>query len=214
MFSPYRNHQTFHGHTYRVIDRVTSLQFQNQQLLNSAYNNRRPSAETILNIKKENDKKNQILYMKPTPALRKPAKKQQISFSPLPSTCNNTNDEEESEEEEICYTNATIHVAVRRDASLFKIEKVINNPLGTTVLRPVKNNDTSTAVKQQQQQQQQYIKKQIEKADVGLPKLPDSPSDVYDTTTALIDSESDLDMNTLPRVIHVHKVNLIYMYII
>lgn len=206
--SSYRNHhQTFHGHTYRIIDKVTSLQFQHQQPLDSVYNNRRCSAETILSVKKENDKKNQIVYMKPTPVIRKPTnKKRQISFSPLPPKCDTEDDDNESEEE--YYTNTTIHVAVRRDASLFKIEKVSKNPLGTAILRPVNNHNDTITAEVQQQEQQQCTEKQDKKEDVGLPTPPNSPQDVYsDTSKERISSESDLDLNTLPQIIHVHKAS-------
>ncbi|KAI7892793.1 uncharacterized protein EV154DRAFT_385256, partial [Mucor mucedo] len=82
--SPSRYH-TYNGHSYRVIDRVTSLQFQT----NSSYI-RRPSADTILvDVCSKEYEKNVV----------------------------------DDDDEEIVSVS-DIHVAVRRDASLFKIEKV------------------------------------------------------------------------------------------
>jgi hypothetical protein len=213
----HRNQQIFHGHTYRVIDRVTSLQFQQQQLLDSAYNGRRPSADTILSVKKENDKKKQIVYMKPTAVVRKPTKKRQISFSPLPPNIID-DEEEESEEEEEIY-NTDIHVAVRKDASILKIGKATNNPLEATIVNS--NNDTITEVKQDKKEdaglptppsspQDVYDTitevEQDKKEDAGLPTPPDSPQDMYDINEHIGSSESDLDLITLPQIIHVHKV--------
>ncbi|RCI00972.1 hypothetical protein CU098_008632 [Rhizopus stolonifer] len=98
-------------HTYRMIDRATSLQFQTD----SAYNSRRPSVDTVLvDLIKE---KSQVVYT----IKQRPLQRKSITISL----------EDDSSDEEVLPTS-TIHVAVRKNASLFKLEKD-NNTKNTTI---------------------------------------------------------------------------------
>ena len=180
--TPLRYH-TYNGHTYRIIDRVTSLQFQSDSF--PMTNNRRPSSPDAM------------FHVKPT------FRKKRISFSPLPPK-HSSIEIEDSEEEEIT-KSATIHVAVRRDASLFKIEKV--SPKDCQQDTPIDvsgiNNNivTQNAVESAQQDKK-------EPKDAGFLTPPDSPQ-TQSQFDREISSESYLDLSLHPQIIHVHKVSKI-----
>lgn len=186
--TPPRYH-TYNGHTYRIIDRVTSLQFQSDSF--PMTNSRRPSSPDAM------------FHVKPT------FRKKQISFSPLPPKHNSIeikdSDEEEEEEEDGITQSATIHVAVRRDASLFKIEKA--SPKDCQQDTPIDvsdiNNDTITQSAVESSQQDKNDPK-----DAGLLTPPDSPQ-TQSQFDREISSDSYLDLSLHPQIIHVHKVNRI-----
>ncbi|KAL9537284.1 hypothetical protein MBANPS3_011916 [Mucor bainieri] len=199
--APTRYH-TYNGHTYRVIDRVTSLQFKPDSY--TMPTSRRPSTPDTLF-------ENKTIYVKPT------FKKKQISFSPLPPKHHNTTledsnneeeegarrgdedgleedeEEEEEEEDEGITQSATIHVAVRRDASLFKIEKVKDcqeeATIGTNNMDSEIIDEEATAPKS---------------ANAGLLTPPDSPQ-TQSQFDREISSESYLDLSLHPHIVHVHK---------
>lgn len=278
--TPSRYHN-YNGHTYRVIDRVTSLQF--QQGVDSVYNSRRPSADTILVdlcLKKEQDK----VYVKPTLQRKKSTLSKQRSFiaaSPAPAapaltnsnrnslitatssnrdsftTTTTTNSNRNSivtiassieDEESVIMPTTAIHVAVRQNASLFKIEKSASkahkeeqqkslNAAVTTANKTITPKDALTPVVPPippqyllSQQQINIEKKRVsfseEKAksiikkksslqfaanNNGLFTPPDSPQSLQNQFVSgdnrEISSETYLDLNNLPPMIHVQKVN-------
>lgn len=187
--APTRYH-TYNGHTYRIIDRVTSLQFRPDSY--TIPTSRRPSTPDTLY-------ENKTIHVKPT------FKKKQISFSPLPpkqhsieledSDNEGEEEEEEEEEEEGITQSATIHVAVRRDASLFKIEKVKDCQEEAPIETNTKDNEIVDE----------------NAANAGLLTPPDSPQ-TQSQFDREISSESFLDLSLHPHIIHVHKVSYIHRY--
>ncbi|KAK4521366.1 uncharacterized protein ATC70_011981 [Mucor velutinosus] len=188
--APARYH-TYNGHTYRVIDRVTSLQFKPD----SYTTNRRSSTPDTLF-------ENKTMYVKPT------FKKKQISFSPLPPKHHSIAwedkkdgeggedeqelEEEEEEEEEGITQSATIHVAVRRDASLFTIEKAKDCQEEATIETNNMDNETIDEANA------------VKSANAGLLTPPDSPQ-TQSQFDREIGPESYLDLSLHPHIIHVHK---------
>ncbi|KAL7321615.1 hypothetical protein PS15m_001371 [Mucor circinelloides] len=176
--APTRYH-TYNGHTYRIIDRVTSLQFRPDSY--TIPTSRRPSTPDTLY-------ENKTIHVKPT------FKKKQISFSPLPPKQHSIELEdsdyegEEEEEEEGITQSATIHVAVRRDASLFKIEKVKDCQEEAPIETNTKDNEIVDE----------------NATNAGLLTPPDSPQ-TQSQFDREISSESFLDLSLHPHIIHVHK---------
>ncbi|GAN03533.1 hypothetical protein MAM1_0042d02988 [Mucor ambiguus] len=190
--APTRYH-TYNGHTYRIIDRVTSLQFKPDSY--TMPSSRRPSTPDTLF-------ENKTIYVKPA------FKKRQISFSPLPPKHHSIaledsdneeqeegggdEDELEEEEEEGITQSATIHVAVRRDASLFKIKKVKDCQEEAAIET---NNMDSEIIDQANAPKS---------ANAGLLTPPDSPQ-TQSQFDREISSESYLDLNLHPHIVPVHK---------
>lgn len=193
--APARYH-TYNGHTYRIIDRVTSLQFKPDSF--TMPTSRRPSTPDTLF-------ENKTMYVKPT------FKKKQISFSPLPPKHHSIALEEDSvnkeqqgegdtqqrEEEEGITLSATIHVAVRRDASLFKIEKTKDCQEDT----PIETNSMDSEIIDEANA--------MKSANAGLLTPPDSPQ-TQSQFDREISSESYLDLSLHPHIIHVHKVSFLH----
>jgi hypothetical protein len=133
-------YHTYNGHSYRVIDRATSLQFQHMQ--DSIYNSRRPSADIILVdlcLKKEQEK----VYVKSNSLQhRKSRNKKRRSFKATTTASTSRASMEISDEEEEVLK--AIHVAVRRDASLFKIVK--DKPIQDNIALTTTNKNYHSAV--------------------------------------------------------------------
>ncbi|CEP19190.1 hypothetical protein [Parasitella parasitica] len=186
--APTRYH-TYNGHTYRIVDRVTSLQFKSDSL--PAINSRRPSSPDSLFDHK-------TFHVKPA------FRKKQISFSPLPPKQHNISleDSEDDDEEEEITQSATIHVAVRRDASLFKIEKVASKETMT----PIESNDMKSGTISQNAVKLLPPDRKILSPDAGLLTPPSSPQPQSQFDRE-ISSESYLDLTLYPQIIHVHKLN-------
>ncbi|KAI8645288.1 hypothetical protein BD408DRAFT_382581 [Parasitella parasitica] len=183
--APARYH-TYNGHTYRIIDRVTSLQFKSDSL--PAINSRRPSSPDSLFDHK-------TFHVKPA------FRKKQISFSPLPPKHNSVSlDDSEDDDEEEITQSATIHVAVRRDASLFKIEKAVSKETMTPIESSSIKSDTigQNAVKLLPPDNKKPS------SDAGLLTPPSSPQPQSQFDRE-ISSEADLDLTLQPHIIHVHK---------
>lgn len=105
------------------------------------------------------------------------------------------NEGEEEEEEEGITQSATIHVAVRRDASLFKIEKVKDCQEEAPIETNTKDNEIVDE----------------NATNAGLLTPPDSPQ-TQSQFDREISSESFLDLSLHPHIIHVHKVSHIHRY--
>ncbi|GAA5810988.1 hypothetical protein MFLAVUS_004417 [Mucor flavus] len=185
-------YHTYNGHSYRVIDRVTSLQFQSD-----AKYSRRPSADTILADLGLNQEK----------ANSRTQQSRKISFAKEDSDDDDDDEEEEEEEEEEEVAITDIHIAVRRDASLFKIEKVpttrdralTDTPPSTLsivknkpIIPPIHHDVMSVALPEE-------------------PKIlltsPSTPQNIFDTAESTTTFAEPL-LNTLlllPHIIHVQK---------
>ncbi|KAG2212633.1 hypothetical protein INT47_000609 [Mucor saturninus] len=178
--SPSRYH-TYNGHSYRVIDRVTSLQFQT----NSSYI-RRPSADTILVDVCSKEYEKNVVFVTPNRKQTITTTKRRISFAPEDIVSSDDDDEE-------IVSVSDIHVAVRRDASLFKIEKVPSkeeSPVALEALHPL---DEHALLNEN---------KDNLGVTAGLLTPPYSPQ--FDINTAEISSEP---LILLPHIIHVQKLN-------
>ncbi|KAF1800164.1 hypothetical protein V8B55DRAFT_1161390 [Mucor lusitanicus] len=197
--TPARYH-TYNGHTYRIVDRVTSLQFKPDSYTTMPTGRRPSTPDTLF--------ENKTICVKPI------FKKKQISFSPLPPKHHSIEvedsdneeeggdqeedeevEEEEEEEEEIAQS-ATIHVAVRRDASLFKIEKAKDCQEEQATSTIETNNMDSEIIDEANAPKS---------ANAGLLTPPDSPQTQSRFDREIVSSESYLDLSLHPHIIHVHK---------
>ncbi|KAI8889902.1 hypothetical protein K501DRAFT_328710 [Backusella circina FSU 941] len=120
-----KKYNTYSGRSFRTLDKKTSIQFLQRE---PVLYHKRASVDTIWVdlCMDQDDKKKQIIYMKPKKRQSSITNKQVwcdetlvTSSPPTPSPDNNES-ESESEEEG---SPRTIHIAVRRNASLFTIEK-------------------------------------------------------------------------------------------
>lgn len=185
-------YHTYNGHSYRAIDRVTSLQFQT----NSSFI-RRPSADTILVDLCSKEQEKNIVFVTPNRKQTITTTKRRISFAP--EYIASSDDDDDDNDEEILSVS-DIHIAVRRDASLFKIEKVPSTKdeeslvtiQSIEVRHPLEEN---TLLKEN--------KDNVGVVTAGLLTPPHSPQFDISTTTEI----SSEPLFLLPHIIHVQKVN-------
>lgn len=117
---------------------MTSMQFK-QPSDSPIINSRRPSADSHLLVTSSGNKEKNVIYLKPN-TIRKTVHNSRLpsrpssptSIPPLPPIPKHIQQQQQQQQqddsdEEEEYTSTAIHVAVRRDASLFKIEKLSNN---------------------------------------------------------------------------------------
>lgn len=159
---------------------MTSLQFQT----NSSYI-RRPSADTILVDVCSKEYEKNIVFVTPNRKQTITTTKRKISFAPEDIVSSDDEDEE-------IVSVSDIHVAVRRDASLFKIEKVPSKDESPVLLEALHPLDEDTLLKEN---------KDNLGVTAGLLTPPQSPQ--CDINTAEISSEP---LILLPHIIHVQKV--------
>lgn len=105
-----------------------------------AINSRRPSADSHILVTSSSNKEKNVIYLKPN-TIRKTVHNSRLpsrpssptSIPPIPPIPKHLQqekqqqDDSDEDEEEEEYMSTAIHVAVRRDASLFRIEKLPNN---------------------------------------------------------------------------------------
>ncbi|KAI9265421.1 hypothetical protein EDC94DRAFT_604855 [Helicostylum pulchrum] len=176
-------YHTYNGHSYRVIDRVTSLQFQSD-----AKYSIRPSADTILAdfcLNQVNSKNRQA---------------KRISFAKEDS-----DDNDDEEEEEVAITD--IHIAVRRDASLFKIEKVPTRDRALTdtpssTLPIVKN---KPIIPHPPLIDHDVMSVALPDEPTVLLTPPSTPQNIFDTAEPTTNDEPLLNTLLLLHIVHVQK---------
>ncbi|GAA5795381.1 hypothetical protein HPULCUR_000737 [Helicostylum pulchrum] len=183
-------YHTYNGHSYRVIDRVTSLQFQSD-----AKYSIRPSADTILAdfcLNQVNSKNRQA---------------KRISFAKEDS-----DDNDDEEEEEVAITD--IHIAVRRDASLFKIEKVPTRDRALTdtpssTLPIVKN---KPIIPPPPLIDHDVMSVALPDEPTVLLTPPSTPQNIFDTAEPTTNDEPLLNTLLLLHIVHVQKVFIEYIH--